>query len=49
LKVNIPLAEVFTTPTIRELSRHIKNRQEEVYASVEPAEKKDYYVLSSTQ
>jgi amino acid adenylation domain-containing protein/non-ribosomal peptide synthase protein (TIGR01720 family) len=51
LNVKLPLAEVFKTPTIRGLSQHIKTNPltREQYAPIDPAEKKEYYVLSSAQ
>jgi amino acid adenylation domain-containing protein/non-ribosomal peptide synthase protein (TIGR01720 family) len=47
--VKLPLAELFKTPTIKELSHYIKEAAKDRYASIESAEKKDYYVLSSAQ
>jgi amino acid adenylation domain-containing protein len=43
------LSEMFRFPTIRELSGHIKLAQEDRFAAIEPAEKKEYYVLSPAQ
>ncbi|MGD2087372.1 MAG: non-ribosomal peptide synthase/polyketide synthase [Candidatus Aminicenantes bacterium] len=47
--INIPLAEVFRTPTIRGLSAYIKSMEEGLFASIEPVEEKDYHALSSAQ
>jgi tyrocidine synthetase-3 len=47
--INLPLKKIFTTPTIKGVSEYIKSKEEKPYASIEPVEKKDYYVLSSTQ
>ncbi|MCP5053166.1 MAG: amino acid adenylation domain-containing protein, partial [bacterium] len=47
--VNIPLAQLFATPTIRGLSNYIDQARQEHYASIEAAEKKDYYPLSPAQ
>jgi amino acid adenylation domain-containing protein/non-ribosomal peptide synthase protein (TIGR01720 family) len=47
--VKIPLAELFRTPTIRDLYHYIKKASEDYFASIEPVEKKEYYVLSSAQ
>ncbi|MGD2088786.1 MAG: amino acid adenylation domain-containing protein [Candidatus Aminicenantes bacterium] len=50
--VKIALAELFTQPTIRELSTYIKGSAENIYAGYVPlerAEKKEYYALSSGQ
>jgi acyl carrier protein len=49
LNVRIPLAEMFKAPTIRSLAKYIYKSEEERYASIEPVEKKDYYILSSAQ
>ncbi|MCX6584757.1 MAG: condensation domain-containing protein, partial [Candidatus Aminicenantes bacterium] len=49
LNVKVPLAEIFNSPTIRELARKIKTSVSEMYAAVEPVEKKEYYRLSSAQ
>ena len=49
LHVQIPLAEIFVTPTIRQLAQYIDNAVKEKYAAIEPVEKKEYYVLSSAQ
>jgi amino acid adenylation domain-containing protein len=47
--VKVPLAEIFNSPTIRELSRKIKTSESEIYAAIESVEKKEYYRLSSAQ
>jgi tyrocidine synthetase-3 len=47
--VNVPLADLFLEPTIRELSQFIKGRVKDRYASIEPAQKKEYYALSPAQ
>ncbi|MGD2092758.1 MAG: amino acid adenylation domain-containing protein [Candidatus Aminicenantes bacterium] len=49
LEVSIPLAEVFRTPTIRELARYINVREADLYASIQSTEEKEYYPLSSVQ
>jgi amino acid adenylation domain-containing protein len=48
-QVNVPLAEIFKTPTIRNLSNYIKASVKEKYHAVEPVEKKEYYPLFSAQ
>ena len=48
-EVNIPLSEVFSNPTISELGSYIKEAAEDKYFSIEPVERKEYYVLSSAQ
>jgi len=47
--VIVPLAEVFRTPTIKELAEYIKGKSKICYISIESAEKKEYYELSPTQ
>ncbi len=47
--VKCPLAEIFSTPTIRTLSVTIKELTRDTYAAIEAVEKKDYYFLSSAQ
>jgi amino acid adenylation domain-containing protein len=49
LNVRVPLAEIFTNPTIRELHDYIERKEKERYASIEKAENKEYYCLSSAQ
>ncbi len=49
LHVRIPMAELFKTPTIKGLSGYIKKAAAERYASIEAAEKKEYYGLSFAQ
>jgi tyrocidine synthetase-3 len=48
-QVNVPLAEIFKTPTIRGLSNYIKSKKKIHYSSIDPVEEKDYYILSSAQ
>ncbi|MCU0287252.1 MAG: amino acid adenylation domain-containing protein, partial [Acidobacteria bacterium] len=45
----IPLVEVFKFPTIRQLSDYISDTGTERFDAIEPAEKKPYYRLSSSQ
>ncbi|MCP4158373.1 MAG: AMP-binding protein, partial [bacterium] len=47
--VNVPLVEIFKTPDINGLALYIKGAERETFVSVEPAEKKEYYQLSSQQ
>ncbi|MCP4158155.1 MAG: amino acid adenylation domain-containing protein, partial [bacterium] len=47
LNVKIPLTEVFKTPTIRVLAAYINSHAEETFVSIQPAEKKSFYPLSS--
>jgi non-ribosomal peptide synthetase component F/acyl carrier protein len=49
MEVNVPLTRVFTNPTIRGLSRYIKDLSLEQYTFIEPVELKEYYPLSSAQ
>jgi amino acid adenylation domain-containing protein len=47
--VRVPLMEIFKTPTIRGLAGYIRGALKEKYAPVKGVEKREYYVLSSTQ
>ncbi|WP_097004911.1 non-ribosomal peptide synthetase [Lacrimispora amygdalina] len=47
--INIPLKEIFAGPTIAEMKKFIENAKEDFYASIEPAEKAQYYPMSSAQ
>ncbi|MGD2089467.1 MAG: amino acid adenylation domain-containing protein, partial [Candidatus Aminicenantes bacterium] len=47
--VKISLAEIFRAPDIVRLSEYINGLAEEKYESIQPAEKKEYYELSSAQ
>ncbi|MCP5052750.1 MAG: AMP-binding protein, partial [bacterium] len=49
--VKVPLTEIFRTPTIQELSGHIKKAAPDgdVSVSIQLTEKKEYYPLSSAQ
>jgi amino acid adenylation domain-containing protein/non-ribosomal peptide synthase protein (TIGR01720 family) len=49
--VKIPLPEIFKTPTVRGLSRYIKEakKDKDEYVSIEAVEKKEFYPLSSAQ
>jgi iturin family lipopeptide synthetase A len=49
MEVRIPLEQVFKTPTIRELARYVKSSVREEFLSLEPVEKREYYILSSAQ
>ncbi len=49
LGVRIPLAEVFKTPTIKELARIVSVSDKEFYDSIRPADPKPYYPQSSAQ
>ncbi|MCX6580369.1 MAG: amino acid adenylation domain-containing protein [Candidatus Aminicenantes bacterium] len=47
--VKVPLAEIFKAPRIRKLAEYIKSEGKDAYISIEPAEKKEYYLLSPAQ
>ncbi len=49
LNVEIPLKEIFKAPTIKGISEYIRNSEESIYSSIEPADEKDYYEMSSAQ
>jgi amino acid adenylation domain-containing protein len=47
--VKVPLAKVFTAPTIKELAEYFKTAVRDKFTAIEPVEKKDFYPLSSPQ
>ncbi len=47
--VEIPLGQVFQTPTIKGIGEFIDSTKESVYASIKKVEEQDYYPLSSAQ
>jgi amino acid adenylation domain-containing protein len=47
--VEVPLKEIFLTPTIRGLAGCIKQTGKEQFLSIQPREKKEYYPLSPSQ
>jgi amino acid adenylation domain-containing protein len=49
LNVKLPLAGVFTTPTVKEQARRIKMVPGSQYVSLQRIEKREYYPLSSAQ
>jgi len=49
MEVKVPLAEIFASPTPRELARYIKNAAVQEFSSIKNAARKEYYVLSSAQ
>jgi len=49
LNIEMPLSQIFRTPRIKGLAEYIKGREESIYASIEPIEKKEHYELSSAQ
>jgi amino acid adenylation domain-containing protein len=49
LGVELPLVEVFKRPTIRGLAENIADTAQNQYSAITPAERKEYYQLSSAQ
>ncbi len=49
LNVEIPLKELFETPTIKGISDFIKRSEENLYSSIKEVEEKEYYEVSSAQ
>jgi amino acid adenylation domain-containing protein len=47
--VKVPLAEMFKSPTIRELAQYIRSAVKNRYIGIEPLEKREYYELSYNQ
>ena len=49
LNVKLPIAEIFRTPTIREIAKCSREAAGERFTPIEPVGAKDYYPLSSVQ
>ncbi|MCP5052013.1 MAG: AMP-binding protein, partial [bacterium] len=49
LEINVPLGEMFKTPTIKGLVNYIKQAGKETFISIPIAEKKEYFPLSPAQ
>jgi acyl carrier protein len=49
LDVKVPLVELFKTSTVKELAAYINGLTKAKYEFIKPAEKKEYYPLSSAQ
>jgi amino acid adenylation domain-containing protein len=49
LSVEVPLTEIFINQTVRELSDYIKTARKARFVPLNPAEKKEYYRMSSAQ
>jgi amino acid adenylation domain-containing protein len=47
--VKIPINKIFQMVTIEKLSRYIREAEKDKYASIEPVEKREYYLTSSAQ
>ncbi|EPR13013.1 non-ribosomal peptide synthetase [Ruminiclostridium papyrosolvens] len=47
--VEIPLAKIFGSPTIKQLSNYIISAKVSIYSSIKPVPKREYYELSSAQ
>ncbi|WP_414632359.1 non-ribosomal peptide synthetase, partial [Clostridium sp. UBA2485] len=43
LNKEVPLKELFKAPTIKELSKHIRNTEDNLYSKIEKVEEKEYY------
>ncbi|MGB7605871.1 MAG: amino acid adenylation domain-containing protein [Lutisporaceae bacterium] len=49
MNVEVPLKEIFKAPTIKGLSEYIEGVGESKFITIEEAEKRDYYEISSAQ
>ena len=49
LKVQVPLKEIFKSPTIKGISEYIQNAQKNVYEDIKVVEEQEYYEVSSAQ
>jgi len=49
INVNVPITEIFKTPTIKALAEYVNTRETERLIHIDPAEEKEFYPLSSGQ
>ncbi|WP_434291980.1 condensation domain-containing protein, partial [Clostridium botulinum] len=49
LSREVPLKELFKSPTIKDLSKYIESAEENLYSKIEKVEEKEYYETSSAQ
>jgi len=49
LNTEVPLKEIFKTPTIKGIAEYINSTEESKYTAIEKADKKEYYRVSSSQ
>ncbi|MCJ8173437.1 non-ribosomal peptide synthetase, partial [Clostridium botulinum] len=49
LNKEVPLKELFKSPTIKDLSNYIESAEENLYSKIEKVEEKEYYEASSAQ
>ena len=49
LDVKLPLAQLFRTPTIRELSRYIRSARKDTFTALQKTENREHYPLSPAQ
>ncbi len=49
LNKEVPLKELFKSPTIKELGKYIESAEENLYSKIEKIEEKEYYEASSAQ
>ncbi|MEW8957482.1 condensation domain-containing protein, partial [Clostridium sp.] len=49
LNKEVPLKELFKSPTIKDLNKYIENAEENLYSKIEKLEEKEYYEASSAQ
>jgi amino acid adenylation domain-containing protein len=49
MDIRIPLTEIFQGPTVEQLSKYIKDQEEEEFETIPLVEKKEYYHLSPAQ
>ncbi|MCC5439464.1 non-ribosomal peptide synthetase, partial [Clostridium botulinum] len=49
LNREVPLKELFKSPTIKDLSKYIESAEENLYSKIEKLEEKEYYETSSAQ
>ena len=47
--VDVPLREVFRTPTVAGLAQFINGAKESIYSAIQPVDRREYYPMSSAQ
>ncbi|MCX7923871.1 MAG: amino acid adenylation domain-containing protein [Clostridia bacterium] len=47
--VEVPLREIFSTPTIKQIAKRIEDSEVNIYSSISPVETRQYYPVSAAQ
>ena len=49
LNVELPLREIFNAPVVKELAKRVTRTKGNIYSSIKPVEKREYYPVSAAQ